>query len=197
MYTQIIKAQQLHVHDFANLVLMTGKEFLESVFGKQVKKVIEKLFVQKRNLFSYECTWFGLIEDEVFGVIVGYSYDYAKKYRVNTGRLILKEIGFYKLFNLIKIDNVLGRHSKGEFYLSNIAIYPKFRSMGLAKKLIEYVFEIAKQQRCEKVVLDVEKQNEVAKALYRKVGFEKVDEKMIRFGHNEFYFERMSFEILL
>lgn len=196
MYAELIKAQKTQVNDFVNLVLMTGRDFFEKCFGKQANQVLQKLFVRQGNLFSYECTWFG-VAVEIFGVIVGYSYDYAKKCRVNTGRLILKEIGFYKLFNLIKIDNVLGRHSKGEFYLSNVAVYPKFRSMGLGKKLIEYVFEIAKRQGCKKIMLDVEKQNEVAKALYYKKGFKKVNEKAIKFGYNEFCFKRMLVEVLL
>lgn len=197
MYTELIKADRFNANDFVQLVLMTGKDFLENAFGKQVNQMLRKLFLQPKNLFSHECTWFGLVEKEIFGVIVGYSYDYARTCRINTGRLILKEIGFWRFLTLIKIDRVLGKHSKGEFYLSNIAVYPKFRSMGLGRKLIEYTFEIARQQGCKKIILDVEKQNELAKALYRKVGFEKIGEGKIKFAHSEFHFERMSFEIPL
>ncbi len=128
-------------------------------------------------------------------MIVGYSHDYARRCRINTGRLLLRKIGLCRLLAMVKIDRTLGRHSKGDFYLSNIAIYPKFRSMGLGKKLVEYTFKIAKQQGCGRIILDVEKQNDLAKALYKRMGFEKIGESRIKIHNSEFCFERMSFKI--
>ncbi|MFN3283425.1 MAG: GNAT family N-acetyltransferase [Pseudothermotoga sp.] len=190
---ELVRAQRSHVHDFAKLVLMSAPDFFERCFGKQVEQMLRRLFVKERNLFSYECTWFGSV-GEIVGVVVGYSYDYAKESRLNTGIMILKEIGFFRFVNLVKVDSVLGKHSKDEFYLSNLAIYPKFRSMGFGRKLVEYVFELARQQNCKRVVLDVEKGNEPAKALYYKMAFKKISEKRIRVGHHDFCFERMLFE---
>lgn len=190
---KLIRAERSHVRDFVDLILMTGRDFFEKCFGKGVEQMLQNLFVQEGNLFSHECTWFGWVE-EIVGVIVGYPYDYVKKNRLNTGKMILKEIGVFKFLDLIKVDSILGKHSKGEFYLSNIAVYPKFRSLGFGKKLVEGVFEIAKAQSCKRVLLDVEKGNEAAKALYYNMGFKKISENKIRLGRNEFYFERMSFE---
>ncbi|MFN4189804.1 MAG: GNAT family N-acetyltransferase [Pseudothermotoga sp.] len=191
---ELIKAQKSHACDFVDLVLMTGRDFFEGCFGRRVERMLRNLYIQERNLFSHECTWFGLLDAQIVGLIVGYSYDYVKENRLNTGVMILKEIGLFRFMNLVKVDGALGKHSKDEFYLSNLAIYPKFRSMGFGRKLVEYVFELARQQNCKRVVLDVERENEVAKALYYKMGFKKISEKRIRVGHHEFCFERMSFE---
>lgn len=192
MKIEFVTAERSLVEDFTRLVMMTGKQFFEATFGKEVEQMLARLFVEDKNLFSHQCTWFGVIDRRIFGLIVAYSYDYARKHRLNTGKLMLKQIGFFRLFSLIKIDRVLGKYSKGDFYLSNLAVYPQFRSMGLGKKLIEFSFHLARQNGCERIMLDVEKGNAVATNLYFKVGFEKTKESTIKIGRLVFTFERLS-----
>ena len=196
MKIEFVTAERSLVEDFTRLVMMTGKQFFEATFGKEVEQMLARLFVEDKNLFSHQCTWFGIIDRRIFGLIVAYSYDYARKHRLNTGKLMLKQIGFFRLFSLIKIDRVLGKYSKGDFYLSNLAVYPQFRSMGLGKKFIEFSFHLARQNGCERIMLDVEKQNTVAKSLYYKMGFDKIKEGIVKMGKRVFIFERMCCSVL-
>jgi len=44
--------------DFINLILFTGKEIFYSIFGEFVKEILKKLFIEKKNQFSHEYTYF-------------------------------------------------------------------------------------------------------------------------------------------
>ena len=49
---------------------------------------------------------------------------------------------------------------EGEYYLSNIAVYPEFRGLGLDTKMLEEMENRAKMLNCKSIILDVEVRNE-------------------------------------
>lgn len=71
-----------------------------------------------------------------------------------------KIVGFYSLeFN----DN------KGE--LNNLCVLPEYRHNGIAAKLLEHSFEIAKQNGITKINISIVEENTVLKDWYMKFGF--------------------------
>lgn len=57
-------------------------------------------------------------------MILGYDWQSKKLENLRTGFLVFKKIGFgflCKFLSLIKFNATVGRKSKGEYYVSNIA----------------------------------------------------------------------------
>ncbi|WP_339436730.1 MULTISPECIES: GNAT family N-acetyltransferase [unclassified Pseudomonas] len=54
----------------------------------------------------------------------------------------------------------------------DVAVMDRFRGLGLSQKMLQKVEEIARQRGCCKITLEVLEGNEVAKAAYRKFGFD-------------------------
>ncbi|MGJ8455640.1 GNAT family N-acetyltransferase [Pseudothermotoga sp. U03pept] len=193
---EIVEGKIEYVENFVDLVIMTGERFLFSTFGKNLRKMLQVLYRSSSNLFSHECAIFAIEQNAVLGMAHGYSYDYAKRWRLRTGRLIVKQLGLLKVASLLKIDRVLGKHSPSEFYLSNLAVYPQHRKMGVGKKLLETIFMIARAKFCNRVVLDVEEDNKTAKIFYHRMGFEEITENTVKVGGRPFHFIRMSCKLL-
>ena len=62
----------------------------------------------------------------------------------------------------------------GEAHLTNIAVAPEYRGKSIAKKLLNYILNVAKKADCEYIFLDVRQSNKAAISLYEKFGFIKL-----------------------
>ena len=71
-----------------------------------------------------------------------------------------------KLIGYIGIKAVID-----EGYITNVAVFPQYRRKGVAKALLDKVFEYAKEKRLSFVSLEVRPSNTAAVALYEKAGF--------------------------
>ena len=71
-----------------------------------------------------------------------------------------------KLIGYIGIKAVID-----EGYITNIAVFPEFRRRGVAKALLNMVFEFAKEKGLSFVSLEVRPSNTEAVSLYEKTGF--------------------------
>lgn len=77
-----------------------------------------------------------------------------------------------------EIAGYVGAHNVlGEVYITNVAVFEKFRRKGVAKILIDALLESAKAENGNFVTLEVRKSNIPAVSLYEKCGFEKVGER--------------------
>lgn len=77
-----------------------------------------------------------------------------------------------------EIAGYVGAHNVlGEVYITNVAVFEKFRRKGVAKKLIDALLKTAKAENGNFVTLEVRESNIPAVSLYEKCGFEKVGER--------------------
>ncbi len=83
---------------------------------------------------------------------------------------------------------------RDEYYISNVAIYPEFRGSGLGTKLMLYAEQTASKRNLKYLSLDVERENETAINLYKKLGYKITEEKTLDLGE-VFSFFRMVKEI--
>lgn len=58
-----------------------------------------------------------------------------------------------------------------EGHITNIAVHPEYRRMGIGKKLLEELINISKKSGITRITLEVRKSNTVAQSLYIKYGF--------------------------
>ncbi|WP_053361400.1 ribosomal protein S18-alanine N-acetyltransferase [Bacillus sp. FJAT-27251] len=59
-----------------------------------------------------------------------------------------------------------------EAHITNIALLPEFRGMGLGEALMRKVMEIARKMGVRTMTLEVRVSNDRAQSLYRKLGFQ-------------------------
>jgi ribosomal protein S18 acetylase RimI-like enzyme len=68
--------------------------------------------------------------------------------------------------------------AKPYFNVHDIAVNKEFRGMGIGRKMLERVIEIAKERDYCKVTLEVRDDNDNAKHLYQSLGFKDYEPKM-------------------
>jgi len=58
-----------------------------------------------------------------------------------------------------------------EGHITNVAVHPEFRRMGIGSMLLERLINLAKRDGITKMTLEVRQSNKAAQALYKKYGF--------------------------
>ena len=59
----------------------------------------------------------------------------------------------------------------GEGHITNVAVHPDYRGRGIGNRLMLAIEELAKKRGATRMTLEVRVSNEVAQALYRKLGY--------------------------
>jgi len=177
MRSQIIrKGRPDDVTHFTKLILIAGK-LLNVLYGKKSKQLMEYLYCQPKNIYSYEHTFFAEVNGKVGGMVLGYSKEIIQQEQQRTRELmiyILKLGYLVRMKNLIKVHRYLGTPDINEYFISHIANYPEFRNLGIGKNLINMAVNEALRIGKQKVGLDVIRKNDNAIAFYEKYGFKKV-----------------------
>ncbi|MGB9794308.1 MAG: GNAT family N-acetyltransferase [Caldisericum sp.] len=193
----IRKAQKSNFQDFYNLVYFASGKVLDSIFKDHTKDVLKALYQNEKNLYSFKHTIFIEVNGKIGGLLVGYEYREAKEESISTFFNIMhftKGNTFIILKNLIKAYTKIGKVLRDEYYISNVAIYPEFRGSGLGTKLMLYAEQTASKRNLKYLSLDVERENETAINLYKKLGYKITEEKTLDLGE-VFSFFRMVKEI--
>jgi ribosomal protein S18 acetylase RimI-like enzyme len=160
--------------DFTNLVLLPGQNLFYAIFGSGARSVIQTLFRQRKNLFSFEHSYFIEVDGQKAGIVLGYDWKTQGGEEWRTGLLLVKYMKldfFAKIPALLKALSLVGKAKDNECYISNVAIYPEFRSIKLGTKLLLKMEEEAKSCGAKKMVLDVDVDNEGAIRLYQRLGY--------------------------
>lgn len=77
-----------------------------------------------------------------------------------------------------EIAGYMGMHIVlDECYIANVAVLPSHRRQGIGEKLVSNGINVAKNEGCAFITLEVRLSNASAVALYEKSGFEKVGER--------------------
>jgi len=160
--------------DFANLALLSAPTLFPTIFGSGVKGGMQNLFRQRRNLFSFEHSYFIEVDDTKAGMILGYDWKTQRGEEWRTGLLLIKfmKLGFFaRIPALLKALSLVERAEDNEYYISNVAVYPEFRGANLGTNLLLKMEEEARSSGARKMVLDVDIDNESAIRLYNRLGY--------------------------
>ncbi len=159
--------------DFANLIILSAPYF-PTVFGDRIAEALKNMFYTQGNLFSWEHTYFAEVDGKVAGMVCGYDWQTKRKEEIRTGLLLFKNLGISILLKiplLLRLSSTIGSFDKGCYYISNLAVYPKYRKHGIGSNLIEIIEKEAIALGSKKILLDVEKDNYNAIRFYKKKGF--------------------------
>ncbi len=195
----IRKALPTDAEDFAVLVLMSAPSLFPTIYGKDVSDVMRHLFCRSCNLFSFEHTFFAELGGRKAGMVLGYDWKVKGRENWQTGSLLFEKMrGTFrrKLSLLMKFENVIGVVKEREYYISNIAVYPEYRTAGIGTRLIFVGEEEAKKYGAKRVILDVEVENTGAFRLYKRLGYSVASESTVQLrGGKSFSFYRMCKEL--
>lgn len=181
---------------FGELLLMSSS-FLVSLFGGSDNSALVNIFRRRKNLFSYEHAKIAEIDGRIAGMLLSYGYRTKSTQEVATGFHLCLEMGFdivSKLTFFIRSGRLMDFVVEGDYYISNIAVFPEFRGRGIASKLIAEGELEAKSEDARRLVLDTETDHEDAIRLYGKLGFEVVKKDYIDLDERKYFF-RMSKKI--
>lgn len=156
MSTAIRDAQPGDAPDFSRLVPLSGPSFLPALFGPETEDILAALFLDKRNLFSYEFTRVAVAGGRRAGMLLGCTGRQRNRVALHTGRLLLQRSGNRwpsTLWNLIRAEMLLTSPRETDFYITSIAVYPEFRGRGIATALLLDAEKRALDAECRRLVL--------------------------------------------
>nr|HOP09313.1 N-acetyltransferase [Candidatus Methanofastidiosa archaeon] len=116
------------------------------------------------------------------------AYSGKEKKRMNDGQAfggvfsLAKRIRLWVLNSLIVSRLINGSIGPDEFYISNVSVSPESRGKGIGTELMDKAQETAKEKGCDTLLLDVAIENDGAKRLYERLGFEIFKTKKLIFG---------------
>ena len=146
------------IHNLANM--LTGEEEKEKIL-----KTLDSFVFMDVNRLSYKNTYTYDIEDELAGLII--AYDSNKVSQLDSP--ILKHLESKNIF-LEAFDKEC---FEDEFYIDTLSVFEKFQGRGIAKELLAFIYDKAKELGFKKVSLLVDVDNLKALNLYEKMGFKK------------------------
>jgi ribosomal protein S18 acetylase RimI-like enzyme len=106
---------------------------------------------------------------------VGLKYENRPFFRFERSHCI-RELGLLRGLLVFLIFNNLSVHQilLDEMYIAVLVVDPSMRGKGIGSLLMQAAFEIAQQNQCSAVVLDVANTNSDARRLYERLGFKLV-----------------------
>ena len=146
------------IHNLANM--LTGEEEKEKIL-----KTLDSFVFMDVNRLSYKNTYTYDIEDELAGLII--AYDSNKVSQLDSP--ILKHLESKNIF-LEAFDKEC---FEDEFYIDTLSVFEKFQGRGIAKELLAFIYDKAKELGFKKISLIVDIDNLKALNLYEKMGFKK------------------------
>jgi ribosomal-protein-alanine N-acetyltransferase len=75
-------------------------------------------------------------------------------------------------------------HVCDEGHITNIAVHPEFRGIGVGSLLVEALLSIARERNINALTLEVRRSNIIAQSLYRKYGFEECGSRKEYYADN-------------
>ena len=181
--------------DIARLVLLSAEQFLPAVFGPRIEGAVRTLAAGNGTLFSFRHAWIAESDGRTAGMLLGYSGREKKAEDPATGLGLLRLLGpgmMRRLGRLLRLQATIGRVAAGEWYVSNIAVYPQHRGTGIGAGLMGYAETEARRAGCGELVLDVETDHLQALGLYARLGYERRAATAIAMGGRIFRFNRMA-----
>ena len=164
------------------LIYMTMGSLADYLFGgddeRAAKKVISRLFRRQKNRYSHQYTNLAIIDGDVAGLLLSYPGKVLKSlnFPMVESMFAVTELPqllrfFYRSLPLISIKEA----ASDEYFINNMATFPKFQGLGVGKSLMSLAQEKAQESGLNKCALTVEIKNSRAVGLYQHLGYQIVE----------------------
>ena len=175
MHNYIIRRGKIEDSDkIADIFLMAGGNAIKWVLGKKCESMLKGATKLENSPFSHNVTYVFEIAGEFTGAVVAYPIEMERRLNNGLDGLWSKYLNIFDLISLgfrIKKWEKNFKKPKNCYYFHALAVFPQFRGLGIATKLLEYEEEIAKNNGQSSLALEVISNNKPAYRLYQKFGF--------------------------
>ncbi len=129
--------------------------------------IFAELASREVSQYSYRNALVAEVDGSVVGAIIGYDGARLEELRKPLFELMVEKLG--------NVPNVEDETSAGEFYLDSLAVLPQWRGRGVGGALLSAARDKAFAAGHKRVGLIVDFENPRAEALYKSLGFERVN----------------------
>jgi ribosomal protein S18 acetylase RimI-like enzyme len=171
----------------SELIFETEPELQSLLFGKNKEKAlsrIKKVAQAGYTSLGHDRTYIAIDKNIIVGLTIFFKGNEIDK---NTeSDLFLKTLDFLGILRAMVIEKILIKRlltmnfNKNELYVANICVDKNSRGRGVGKFLLKNIVIQAKKLHCDKIILDVSKDNHIAINLYKKNGFNVIKERTIK-----------------
>jgi len=145
-----------------------------SVPGHPVLEVLAGMFTSPRGRFSYRYATVAEWDGQPAGFLVAYPSRRMPRLDLELGGLLLARFSVADILRSVWPLRAFARMREagsGEYYISNLAVSPKFQGRGIGSRLLDYVDDQARKLRLKKCSLLVALHNDRARNLYERAGY--------------------------
>ncbi|GEM_PF-5450328 len=192
---RIESARMADCEDFVNLLEVSAGEFLRTLLGPNWRDSISLLYSYGSTIFGVEKVTFARLRGKNLGMYTGFSPWGSLLAYLRTGWVCMR---FLRKQTSPRFSRVLvaGRmswcHLK-TYYISNIAVYDKYRGCGIGELLMADAEGKAEESGFRRVSLDVEKSNDAAIGFYLHRRYRKLPRiRVVKLAGKRFEFIRMG-----
>jgi ribosomal protein S18 acetylase RimI-like enzyme len=168
----------------AQLMYYASSNYILAFFGKPESKaigVLRRMFRLPRHTTSYTYAFVAEDEGDVVGAFSGFD---GKSWRVSAraswmyGPIWFAVIPPWQIPRMIAafadFSKAMPLISNEEYYIEHLAVLPEKRGQGIGEQLMEFAENQARAKGLKRVTLSVGIENEGARRLYERLGFQTI-----------------------
>lgn len=170
----IRKGKPEDAHHFSELVILSSPKVFSLLFGSKVKNVMKSIFPRRRHYYSYEKAFFIEVDGKTAGMAQLHRFRPRKREKLRLTWLLLKYLNWRlprSILSFWRSERVISDFSTTDCYLSNVAVYPEYRSLGLGSRLLGALEKEIRTVGKNKMVLHADVKNQKAIKLYERLGY--------------------------
>ena len=167
------------------LIHSSGPEQFDYVFcasgAGQAQQFLRYAFVSGRGRFGWRNHTVACIDGHVAGIGTAYGADTNRRFFFEDGLLILRHYGlraFAVMFRGLRAEHIIRPPARGEWMVAHLAMAPAQRGTGIGARMVHYLLDRGARAGETAAVLDVSVENSRAEALYQRLGFKLVIERV-------------------
>lgn len=157
-----------------------GEECIKLYCGNNYIDVLENIAMSENCQYSFRNVIIAEIDGIPAGAICGYDGAKMPEIKKNTIELIRKQVD-----TKVTIEE---ETKDGEFYIDSLGVLPEFRGQGIGSTLLKAMRDQALEEGHPLVGLLVDYNNPKAEALYKKLGFKRIDTTSL-LGHKMWHMQ--------
>lgn len=171
------------VCEFLQLEFLASQPYTDFVYPDAETACLaqERLYHAGTAEFSPPFGRLALLEGCVVGMIAALPGAELQKRRLQSSLTLARMVkadstGLRE--RILLASQTLLKVEPNDFYLSRIAVSPAARGLGVGHQLLNLVEQTAREQCCPRIVLEVSPTHATAERLYRRTGFQEIDDRV-------------------
>lgn len=167
------------------LIYSSGPAAFDYVFkraGLSAEGFLHAAFVDGGGMFGYPRHWVGELGGKVVAAGTGYSGELNLRNMLTATRQIMLCYGPVSavpvMFNGLRLEQIIQPPPKQTYYLAHLGVAEGVRGEGIGTRLVEHLLKLGRAAGFTQAALDVAASNPLAQALYERLGFAMVEERV-------------------